>query len=891
MAGSPSSPSSEPLTATAEVVLVVTDAQHTPYVLLPGMTTVPHPCNSQDGQLGEYQEIRVTPRQQQCERITGVDVLHVTEDTPTIIHNVTVGDADEAYREFLMADYQLNLSCTHGLLALPDALKYGVRVTVLRGSGGSGSGSGEGGGQRLSVVGLLHNLNAALNTFTYTPPLDYYGPDAISVYVNDQPYGSGGSGGGKSTNETIPVYVDSVVDPPLISVLLFNSTTQSYEAGGGLSVLEDQRIAIVGVNITDPDFFEFASTPPTYLRDRVTHQPFEKASNSWDLDMHRTTQDRGLLRLSVSSNHGRVMFASTVGVALLGVPGAETETERLSQYPNVVTSFTNRNIYTGAEGTLGGGAFSFDSALDSAQDPAANVGADSSGTTRQVWWTRVTLQGSLFDLNRALAVVTYWPDLNWNSGASQCRVEGGIVCVGAEVDLLTFTVSSALNTSLQDTHTSTQTSSSAPASSGTIPIHVVAQNDAPVLHFAHAIYSTHLVTEDLLFAQVADLTTQYTLEDTPITLGQISVFDVDSGRGSFLRVNLTCVHGSVTVRALNPLLNNTLSADRGTVGLHFEAGGGVDDVVCVFSAPLGVLNAALAAVIFTPAPNYSGLGARLTVTVDDMHAGGAKQDSRTFRIIVQPANDPPTIRLPSEDGGKSIFLLDEGAFVRIQGAQYQPLPLDLLEGGDYRINTSSANMFQSGYEPWRFHEPLVYSTRGTFGAGRLDWASRQVGDINPGPPSSNPRFFTTYRDQIYFQADDGQHGAELWRDYGLLQTGSRANDGSHVGDATATLFLDLLPGSRGSSPAHLTVHSSYLYFTAEGTDTSWMVLGKNRDACGSFRQSSFDSRVAFAVAQETAWLPQRVYDCPQGYHWASTEEGYRYFTSYAESTLERFWHR
>ncbi|KAJ1434348.1 hypothetical protein B484DRAFT_417484, partial [Ochromonadaceae sp. CCMP2298] len=142
MAGSPSSPSSEPLTATAEVVLVVTDAQHTPYVLLPGMTTVPHPCNSQDGQLGEYQEIRVTPRQQQCERITGVDVLHVTEDTPTIIHNVTVGDADEAYREFLMADYQLNLSCTHGLLALPDALKYGVRVTVLRGSGGSGSGSG-----------------------------------------------------------------------------------------------------------------------------------------------------------------------------------------------------------------------------------------------------------------------------------------------------------------------------------------------------------------------------------------------------------------------------------------------------------------------------------------------------------------------------------------------------------------------------------------------------------------------------------------------------------------------------------------------------------------------------------------------------------------------------
>jgi hypothetical protein len=47
------------------------------------------------------------------------------------------------------------------------------------------------------------------------------------------------------------------------------------------------------------------------------------------------------------------------------------------------------------------------------------------------------------------------------------------------------------------------TYTSTPHSSGSLSVSVVASNDAPVLHFANdAIYSTHLVTEDLLFAQV-----------------------------------------------------------------------------------------------------------------------------------------------------------------------------------------------------------------------------------------------------------------------------------------------------------------------------------------------------------------------------------------------------
>jgi len=40
----------------------------------------------------------------------------------------------------------------------------------------------------------------------------------------------------------------------------------------------------------------------------------------------------------------------------------------------------------------------------------------------------------------------------------------------------------------------------------------------------------------------------------------------------------------------------------------------------------------------------------------------------------------------------------------------------------------------------------------------------------------------------------------------------------------------------------------------------------------------------FAVANSSVWDPARVYDCPAGFHWASTEEGYRLFPGAAVTT-------
>ncbi|KAH3759230.1 hypothetical protein Pelo_8958 [Pelomyxa schiedti] len=57
-------------------------------------------------------------------------------------------------------------------------------------------------------------------------------------------------------------------------------------------------------------------------------------------------------------------------------------------------------------------------------------------------------------------------------------------------------------------------------------------------------------------------------------------------------------------------------------------------------------------------------------------------------------------------------------------------------------------------------------------------------------------------------------------------------------------------------------------------DLSWM---DTSDGCGGFRQSTYDKRVRYAVSKDNNWDKDRVYDCPPGYHWASTAEAVAIF--------------
>ncbi len=77
-----------------------------------------------------------------------------------------------------------------------------------------------------------------------------------------------------------------------------------------------------------------------------------------------------------------------------------------------------------------------------------------------------------------------------------------------------------------------------------------------------------------------------------------------------------------------------------------------------------------------------------------------------------------------------------------------------------------------------------------------------VRDIRPGAESSSPRDLTVWNGAVYFRADDGIHGEELWR-----------TDGTKAG---TELVRDLLPlPIEGASVQYLTPSDKGLYFAAD----------------------------------------------------------------------------
>ncbi|MBJ6762042.1 hypothetical protein JGU66_14810 [Myxococcaceae bacterium JPH2] len=92
--------------------------------------------------------------------------------------------------------------------------------------------------------------------------------------------------------------------------------------------------------------------------------------------------------------------------------------------------------------------------------------------------------------------------------------------------------------------------------------------------------------------------------------------------------------------------------------------------------------------------------------------------------------------------------------------------------------------------------------------GRELWASngedastRMLRDVRPGPAGGTPRFLKRVGRQVFFVADDGVHGPELWK-----------SDGTPGG---TLLVKDVRPGPAGSAPDWFTEVRGKLYFTAD----------------------------------------------------------------------------
>src|SRR5579859_3415055 len=86
--------------------------------------------------------------------------------------------------------------------------------------------------------------------------------------------------------------------------------------------------------------------------------------------------------------------------------------------------------------------------------------------------------------------------------------------------------------------------------------------------------------------------------------------------------------------------------------------------------------------------------------------------------------------------------------------------------------------------------------------------ARLAADINLTPASSGPASLTVFNNALYFAANDGAHGIELWKYDGTV----------------ATRVTDLSPGSASSFISSLAVFNGALYFRGSGTTNGTLDL-------------------------------------------------------------------
>lgn len=174
---------------------------------------------------------------------------------------------------------------------------------------------------------------------------------------------------------------------------------------------------------------------------------------------------------------------------------------------------------------------------------------------------------------------------------------------------------------------------------------------------------------------------------------------------------------------------------------------------------------------------------------------------------IAPGIANPNIKLFTAVNGVLLFAADDGVsgreVWRTDGTALGTLMVkDIWPGGASSIDTTgmvaarkSAQLGAAVYFAANdgTHGPELWRSDGTANGTVL------VRDIRAGSLGSGPTYFTTVNGNLFFTAYQKDSGVELWRTNG---TGSGT-----------ILLKDILPGAQGSQPYQLTAHNGVLYFT------------------------------------------------------------------------------
>ncbi|MBX3454403.1 MAG: DUF4347 domain-containing protein, partial [Ferrovibrio sp.] len=527
------------------------------------------------------------------------------------------------------------LSVSHGTLNLSSL----TGLTIAAGASDSST---------ITLIGTKAALNAAITSLVYTPTANYNGNDTLTVVLRDDGNtgidpGLTGTAVYEQDSKTVAITVSPINDRPTITV----PTAQTID--------EDTTLTFSGGTL-------------------ITLADVDDAG--------------GIVRVTLSVDHGTLALASTTGVTVTA--GANNSgTMTLTGTKADLNAAINGLVYTPTANYNGSDTLTvvFNDQGNTGADPGTSGGASDEERTSTVAITVNPIN------DRPTITVPGVQNIGENStltfsGAKLITLAdvddaGGIVRVTLSVDHGTLalagttgvTVTAGANNSGTMTLTGTKADLNA-AINGLAYTPTTSYNGADTLTIVFndqgntgadpgtsggASDEERTATVSINMGPINDQPTitapgaQTIDEDSTLTFTGgtlITLADIDD-EGGVLRLVLSVDHGTLSLGS--------------TTGLTFTAGGNNSGSMTLTGTKAD-LNAAIAGMVYTPTANYNGSDT-LTVVFNDQGntgadpgiSGGAsdEESTATVAITINPIDDAPVITAPSaltlNSGGVQLF--------------------------------------------------------------------------------------------------------------------------------------------------------------------------------------------------------------------------------------------